>query len=175
MYCNQKTKVKWENATVAKFSMYDGHIGRFRLLGVIANALSMNGILTCGIFHWFKSAALSEIHRDVWFQDPGGMWCVCVVFGCRVGVLAGPSSYKSLLVIATCEFVHPGTCCVQQVAAASPCNSQLSSDMERLLQLHDEDDDATSKAAPMPADLDQQQPYNHDHPQSSSSLPVITN
>lgn len=54
-----------------------------------------------------------------------------------------------------------------QVAAASPCNSELSSDMERLLQLHDEDDDASS---PMPTDLDQQQPYNHDHPENASSL-----
>ncbi|XP_024378751.1 transcription factor VOZ1 isoform X2 [Physcomitrium patens] len=51
---------------------------------------------------------------------------------------------------------------------ASPCNSELSSDMERLLQLHDEDDDATSKAAPMP-EMDDQQPYNHDHPNNSSS------
>jgi len=57
-----------------------------------------------------------------------------------------------------------------QFAAASPCNSELSSDMQRLLQLHDEDDDATSKA-PMPEDLDQQQSYNCDHPQNSSSLP----
>lgn len=51
---------------------------------------------------------------------------------------------------------------------ASPSSSELSSDMERLLQLkNDEDDDATSKAAPMPSEIDQQ-PYNHDHPESSA-------
>ncbi|KAG0577499.1 hypothetical protein M758_5G153900 [Ceratodon purpureus] len=47
---------------------------------------------------------------------------------------------------------------------ASPCSSELSSDMERLLQLNDEDDDATSKAAPMAPEMEQQ-PYNH-HPES---------
>jgi hypothetical protein len=55
---------------------------------------------------------------------------------------------------------------VQQLA--SPSSSELSSDMERLLQLkNDEDDDATSKAAPMSSEIDQQ-PYNHDHPESSA-------
>jgi hypothetical protein len=49
-------------------------------------------------------------------------------------------------------------CFVQQVA--SPSSSELSSDMERLLQLNDEDDDATSKAAPMPSEMEQQ-PYDH--------------
>jgi len=35
MYCNLKTEVKWENnATVAKFSDADSHIGRFRCFGV---------------------------------------------------------------------------------------------------------------------------------------------
>ncbi|KAG0626792.1 hypothetical protein M758_2G152300 [Ceratodon purpureus] len=43
---------------------------------------------------------------------------------------------------------------------ASPSSSELSSDMERLLQLkNDEDDDATSKAAPMLSEMDQQ-PYD---------------
>jgi len=54
---------------------------------------------------------------------------------------------------------------VQQIA--SPSSSELSSDMERLLQLHDEDDDATSKAAPMPSEMEQE-PFN---PQPESSSP----
>ncbi|XP_024376073.1 transcription factor VOZ1 isoform X2 [Physcomitrium patens] len=40
--------------------------------------------------------------------------------------------------------------------------------MERLLQLHDEDDDATSKAPPTP-EVNDQQPYNDYHPLISSS------
>lgn len=50
--------------------------------------------------------------------------------------------------------------------SANPSSSELSSDMERLLQfsLKDEDDDATSKAAPMTSELEQQS-YNR-HPPS---------
>lgn len=50
---------------------------------------------------------------------------------------------------------------------ASPSSSELSSDMERLLQLNDEDDDATSKAAPMPSEMEQE-PFTQ-HPSTSSS------
>jgi hypothetical protein len=44
MYCNQKTEVKLENATLAKFSDVDGHIGSFRRLGV-NQYISENGQL----------------------------------------------------------------------------------------------------------------------------------
>lgn len=45
--------------------------------------------------------------------------------------------------------------------------------MERLLQLHDEDDDATSKAPPTP-EVNDQQPYNDYHPLISSSAHLVT-
>lgn len=62
-------------------------------------------------------------------------------------------------------------CFVQQTA--SPSSSELSSDMERLLQLkNDEDDDATSKAAPTPSEMDQQ-PYNYDHPENSAYQVIL--
>jgi fructose-1,6-bisphosphatase/inositol monophosphatase family enzyme len=50
MYCNQKTEVKSENATVAKFSDADGHTGRFRRLGVKCHALFL---IFEGHFHLF--------------------------------------------------------------------------------------------------------------------------
>ena len=43
--------------------------------------------------------------------------------------------------------------------------------MERLLQLNDEDDDATSKAAPMPSEMEQQ-PYDH-HPENAPPHQVM--
>jgi len=58
---------------------------------------------------------------------------------------------------------------VQQIA--SPCSSELSSDMERLLQLNDEDDDATSKAAPMPSEMEQE--LFNPQPKASSPHQVL--
>lgn len=57
--------------------------------------------------------------------------------------------------------------------SANPSSSELSSDMERLLQfsLKDEDDDATSKAAPMTSELEQQS-YNR-HPPSPAPYQVM--
>lgn len=59
--------------------------------------------------------------------------------------------------------------------SANPSSSELSSDMERLLQfsLKDEDDDATSKAAPMTSELEQQS-YNR-HPPSPAPYQFQTN
>ncbi len=48
------------------------------------------------------------------------------------------------------------TCCVQSLQA-EPSSSELSSDMERLLQLNDEDDDASSIAR-IPSPLVNHQP-----------------